>query len=99
MLLASAGAWGRTFSQAHSDQPLCPAGEYDMRRWESWEVDLDIKEVIVHPNYTQAPVTTAFALLRLAKAATLTQTIVPICLPGQAASLSASSPRSARRLW
>ncbi|XP_027410709.1 vitamin K-dependent protein C isoform X2 [Bos indicus x Bos taurus] len=56
-------------------------GEYDMRRWESWEVDLDIKEVIIHPNYTKSTSDNDIALLRLAKPATLSQTIVPICLP------------------
>uniref|UniRef100_A0A8C2RNJ6 Vitamin K-dependent protein C n=1 Tax=Capra hircus TaxID=9925 RepID=A0A8C2RNJ6_CAPHI len=56
-------------------------GEYDMRRWESWEVDLDIKEVIVHPNYTKSTSDNDIALLHLAKPATLSQTIVPICLP------------------
>lgn len=52
-----------------------------MRRWESWEVDLDIKEVIVHPNYTKSTSDNDIALLHLAKPATLSQTIVPICLP------------------
>ena len=52
-----------------------------MRRWESWEVDLDIKEVIIHPNYTKSTSDNDIALLRLAKPATLSQTIVPICLP------------------
>ncbi|XP_065784025.1 vitamin K-dependent protein C isoform X3 [Muntiacus reevesi] len=56
-------------------------GEYDMRRWESWEVDLDIKEVIIHPNYTKSTSDNDIALLRLAQPATLSQTIVPICLP------------------
>ena len=52
-----------------------------MRRWENWEVDLDIKEVIIHPNYTKSTSDDDIALLRLAKPATLSQTIVPICLP------------------
>ncbi|XP_043316233.1 vitamin K-dependent protein C isoform X4 [Cervus elaphus] len=64
------------------DHQLCEAkGEYDMRRWESWEVDLDIKEVIIHPNYTKSTSDNDIALLRLAQPATLSQTIVPICLP------------------
>ncbi|XP_059783096.1 vitamin K-dependent protein C isoform X3 [Balaenoptera ricei] len=56
-------------------------GEYDLRRWEKWEVDLDIKEVFVHPNYTKSTSDNDIALLHLAQPATLSQTIVPICLP------------------
>eukprot|EP00069_Balaena_mysticetus_P017088 bmy_10440T0 len=55
--------------------------EYDLRRWEKWEVDLDIKEVFVHPNYTKSTSDNDIALLRLARPAILSQTIVPICLP------------------
>uniref|UniRef100_A0A8C9EBZ7 Vitamin K-dependent protein C n=1 Tax=Phocoena sinus TaxID=42100 RepID=A0A8C9EBZ7_PHOSS len=56
-------------------------GEYDLRRREKWEVDLDIKEVFVHPNYTKSTSDNDIALLHLARPATLSQTIVPICLP------------------
>ncbi|KAF5922643.1 hypothetical protein HPG69_009934 [Diceros bicornis minor] len=56
-------------------------GEYDLRRREKWEVDLDIKEVLVHPNYSKSTSDNDIALLRLAQPATLSQTIVPICLP------------------
>uniref|UniRef100_A0A8D2GHU8 Vitamin K-dependent protein C n=1 Tax=Theropithecus gelada TaxID=9565 RepID=A0A8D2GHU8_THEGE len=58
-----------------------PAGEYDLRRWEKWELDLDIEEVFIHPNYTKSTTDNDIALLRLAQPATLSQTIVPICLP------------------
>ncbi|XP_020930332.1 vitamin K-dependent protein C isoform X7 [Sus scrofa] len=56
-------------------------GEYDLRRREKWEVDLDIKEFLVHPNYTRSTSDNDIALLRLAEPATFSQTIVPICLP------------------
>ncbi|XP_058908603.1 vitamin K-dependent protein C isoform X3 [Kogia breviceps] len=56
-------------------------GEYDLRRWEKWELDLDIKEVFVHPNYTKSTSDNDIALLHLARPATLSKTIVPICLP------------------
>ncbi|KAI5279653.1 vitamin K-dependent protein C [Manis pentadactyla] len=56
-------------------------GEYDLRRWENWEVDVDIREVLMHPNYTRSTTDNDIALLRLARPATLSQTIVPICLP------------------
>ncbi|XP_057601571.1 vitamin K-dependent protein C isoform X2 [Hippopotamus amphibius kiboko] len=56
-------------------------GEYDLRRREKWEVDLDIKEVLIHPNYTKSTSDNDIALLRLAQPVTLSQTIVPICLP------------------
>nr|XP_045222818.1 vitamin K-dependent protein C isoform X2 [Macaca fascicularis] len=56
-------------------------GEYDLRRWEKWELDLDIEEVFIHPNYTKSTTDNDIALLRLAQPATLSQTIVPICLP------------------
>ncbi|XP_065736492.1 vitamin K-dependent protein C isoform X2 [Phocoena phocoena] len=56
-------------------------GEYDLRRQEKWQVDLDIKEVFVHPNYTKSTSDNDIALLHLARPATLSQTIVPICLP------------------
>lgn len=52
-----------------------------MRRREKWEVDLDIKEVLMHPNYSQSTTDNDIALLRLAQPATFSQTIVPICLP------------------
>ncbi|XP_039707193.1 vitamin K-dependent protein C isoform X1 [Pteropus medius] len=56
-------------------------GEYDLRRREKWEVDLDIKEVLMHPNYSKSTNDNDIALLRLARPATFSQTIVPICLP------------------
>ncbi|ELW62211.1 vitamin K-dependent protein C isoform X2 [Tupaia chinensis] len=56
-------------------------GEYDLRRWEKWELDLDIKEVLIHPNYSRSTSDNDIALLRLAQPATLSQTIIPICLP------------------
>uniref|UniRef100_A0A8I3W2Y0 Vitamin K-dependent protein C n=1 Tax=Callithrix jacchus TaxID=9483 RepID=A0A8I3W2Y0_CALJA len=58
-----------------------PAGEYDLRRWERWELDLDIEEVLVHPNYSKSTTDNDIALVRLAQPATLSQTIVPVCLP------------------
>uniref|UniRef100_G1S0R4 Vitamin K-dependent protein C n=1 Tax=Nomascus leucogenys TaxID=61853 RepID=G1S0R4_NOMLE len=60
---------------------LVRLGEYDLRRWEKWELDLDIEEVFVHPNYSKSTTDNDIALLRLAQPATLSQTIVPICLP------------------
>ncbi|XP_059102428.1 vitamin K-dependent protein C isoform X3 [Peromyscus eremicus] len=56
-------------------------GEYDLRRRDHWELDLDIKEVLVHPNYSRSTSDNDIALLRLAQPATLSKTIVPICLP------------------
>ncbi|EPY75934.1 vitamin K-dependent protein C [Camelus ferus] len=56
-------------------------GEYDLRRWENSEVDVDIKEIVLHPNYTKSTSDNDIALLRLARPATLSPTIVPICLP------------------
>ncbi|KAK1337041.1 hypothetical protein QTO34_003086 [Cnephaeus nilssonii] len=56
-------------------------GEYDLRRREKGEVDLDIEEVLVHPNYSRRTTDNDIALLRLAQPASLSQTIVPICLP------------------
>lgn len=56
-------------------------GEYDLRRREKWEVDLDISEVLMHPNYSRSTTDNDIALLRLARPATFSQTIVPICLP------------------
>nr|XP_060480830.1 vitamin K-dependent protein C isoform X2 [Panthera onca] len=56
-------------------------GEYDLRRREKWEMDLDIKEVLMHPNYSKSTSDNDIALLRLAQPAILSQTIVPICLP------------------
>ncbi|XP_054430925.1 vitamin K-dependent protein C isoform X6 [Pteronotus mesoamericanus] len=58
-----------------------PKGEYDLRRREKWEVDLDIKEVFMHPNYSRSTTDNDIALLHLSRPATLSQTIVPICLP------------------
>ncbi|XP_006902867.1 PREDICTED: vitamin K-dependent protein C-like [Elephantulus edwardii] len=56
-------------------------GEYDLRRSEKWEVDLDIQNVLIHPNYSRSTTDNDIALLHLASPATLSQTIVPICLP------------------
>ncbi|XP_007954589.1 vitamin K-dependent protein C [Orycteropus afer afer] len=56
-------------------------GEYDLRRWEKWEKDLNIQSVFIHPNYSRSTSDNDIALLRLARPATLSQTIVPICLP------------------
>ncbi|XP_062036370.1 vitamin K-dependent protein C [Lepus europaeus] len=56
-------------------------GEYDLRRKERWELDLNIQEVLIHPNYSRSTTDNDIALLRLAQPATLSQTIVPICLP------------------
>ncbi|XP_045875792.1 vitamin K-dependent protein C isoform X7 [Meles meles] len=58
-----------------------PTGEYDLRRWEKWEMDVDIKEILIHPNYSKSTTDNDIALLRLAQPAVLSQTIVPICLP------------------
>lgn len=66
---------------AHSDSILCPAGEYDLRRRDKWEVDLNIKDIFIHPNYSRSTTDNDIALLRLAQPATLSKTIVPICLP------------------
>lgn len=44
-------------------------------------MDLDIKEVLIHPNYSRITSDNDIALLRLAEPATLSKTIVPICLP------------------
>ncbi|XP_044244247.2 vitamin K-dependent protein C isoform X1 [Ursus arctos] len=56
-------------------------GEYDLRRWEKWEMDVDIKKILIHPNYSKSTTDNDIALLRLAQPAILSQTIVPICLP------------------
>ncbi|XP_039109104.1 vitamin K-dependent protein C isoform X1 [Hyaena hyaena] len=56
-------------------------GEYDLRRREKWEVELEIKEVFIHPNYSKGTSDNDIALLRLSQPAMLSQTIVPICLP------------------
>uniref|UniRef100_A0A8C8YW30 Vitamin K-dependent protein C n=1 Tax=Prolemur simus TaxID=1328070 RepID=A0A8C8YW30_PROSS len=56
-------------------------GEYDLRRRENLEVDLGIKEVLIHPNYSKSTTDNDIALLRLDRPATLSQHIVPICLP------------------
>lgn len=44
-------------------------------------MDLDITEVLVHPNYSRSTSDNDIALLRLAQAAALSPTIVPVCLP------------------
>ncbi|XP_066202073.1 vitamin K-dependent protein C isoform X1 [Saccopteryx leptura] len=56
-------------------------GEYDRRRKEKWEVDIDIQEVLIHPNYSKSSSDNDIALLRLAQPAIFSQTIMPICLP------------------
>ncbi|XP_021121959.1 vitamin K-dependent protein C isoform X2 [Heterocephalus glaber] len=56
-------------------------GEYDLRRRDKGEVDLAIKEILIHPNYTRRTTNNDIALLRLARPTILSKTIVPICLP------------------
>ncbi|KAM4858985.1 LOW QUALITY PROTEIN: vitamin K-dependent protein C [Thomomys bottae] len=56
-------------------------GEYDLRRRDKWEVDLDIKEILIHPNYTRRTSDNDIALIHLAQPVSLSKTIVPICLP------------------
>ncbi|KAM5280091.1 LOW QUALITY PROTEIN: vitamin K-dependent protein C [Ctenodactylus gundi] len=56
-------------------------GEYDLRRKDKGELDLGIKEVLIHPNYSQSTTDNDIALLRLVQPASLSKTIVPICLP------------------
>ncbi|XP_054430924.1 vitamin K-dependent protein C isoform X5 [Pteronotus mesoamericanus] len=65
----------------NSQKLIVRLGEYDLRRREKWEVDLDIKEVFMHPNYSRSTTDNDIALLHLSRPATLSQTIVPICLP------------------
>ncbi|CAD7670621.1 unnamed protein product [Nyctereutes procyonoides] len=56
-------------------------GEYDLRRWEKGEMDVDIKEILIHPNYSKSTTDNDIALLHLAQPVIFSQTIVPICLP------------------
>ncbi|KAM4868926.1 vitamin K-dependent protein C isoform X1 [Urocitellus parryii] len=56
-------------------------GEYDLRRRDKWEVDLNIRDVYIHPDYSRSTSDNDIALLRLAQPVTLSKTIVPICLP------------------
>lgn len=56
-------------------------GEYDLRRWENSELELGIKAVFTHPNYSKSTSDNDIALLHLVRPATLSHTIVPICLP------------------
>ncbi|XP_063114896.1 vitamin K-dependent protein C [Cavia porcellus] len=56
-------------------------GEYDLRRRDKGEVELDIKEIFIHPNYTRRTTNNDIALLHLAQPTILSKTIVPICLP------------------
>lgn len=44
-------------------------------------MDLDIKEVLVHPNYSRSTTDNDIALLRLARPAPLSRAVVPVCLP------------------
>uniref|UniRef100_A0ABK0L809 Vitamin K-dependent protein C n=1 Tax=Rattus norvegicus TaxID=10116 RepID=A0ABK0L809_RAT len=76
-------------------------GEYDLRRRDPWELDLDIKEVLVHPNYTRSNSDNDIALLRLSQPATLSKTIVPICLPnsGLAQELSQAGQETVVTGW
>uniref|UniRef100_H0VMC9 Vitamin K-dependent protein C n=1 Tax=Cavia porcellus TaxID=10141 RepID=H0VMC9_CAVPO len=55
--------------------------EYDLRRRDKGEVELDIKEIFIHPNYTRRTTNNDIALLHLAQPTILSKTIVPICLP------------------
>ncbi|XP_036110679.1 vitamin K-dependent protein C isoform X1 [Molossus molossus] len=56
-------------------------GEYDLRRKEKWEVDLDIAEVVMHPNYSRPTSDNDIALLRLAWPVTFSRSVLPVCLP------------------
>ncbi|XP_008563549.1 PREDICTED: vitamin K-dependent protein C-like [Galeopterus variegatus] len=56
-------------------------GEYDLRRIDNLEMEVDIKEVLIHPNYSKSTTDNDIALLQLAQPATLSDTIVPVCLP------------------
>ncbi|XP_005397669.1 PREDICTED: vitamin K-dependent protein C isoform X2 [Chinchilla lanigera] len=56
-------------------------GEYDLRRRDKGEVELDIQEIFIHPNYTRSTTNNDIALLHLAEPTVLSKTIVPICLP------------------
>ncbi|KFO27592.1 Vitamin K-dependent protein C [Fukomys damarensis] len=56
-------------------------GEYDLRRRDKGEVDLAIKKIFIHPNYTRRTTNNDIALLRLEQPTVLSKTIVPICLP------------------
>ncbi|XP_036276213.2 vitamin K-dependent protein C [Pipistrellus kuhlii] len=76
-------AW--VLTAAHCMEPprklTARLGKYDLRRREKGEVDLDITEVLLHPNYSRSTSDNDIALLRLARAAALSPTIVPVCLP------------------
>ncbi|XP_054555579.1 vitamin K-dependent protein C isoform X2 [Talpa occidentalis] len=76
-------SWVLTAAHCMEDSKklIARLGEYDLRRWENSEVDLGIKEVLIHPNYSKSTTDNDIALLRLDRPATLSQTIVPICLP------------------
>ncbi|XP_054978267.1 vitamin K-dependent protein C isoform X2 [Sorex araneus] len=56
-------------------------GEYDLRRKDKSEVDISIQEILIHPNYSRRTTDNDIALLRLARPAPLSPTILPICLP------------------
>ncbi|XP_058157158.1 vitamin K-dependent protein C [Dasypus novemcinctus] len=56
-------------------------GEYDLRRPDKWEVNVDIQEVVIHPNYSRRTTDNDIALLRLAAPAVPSPSVVPICLP------------------
>ncbi|KAM6217465.1 vitamin K-dependent protein C [Rhynchocyon petersi] len=56
-------------------------GEYDLRRRDKSEVDMDIQNILIHPNYSKSTTDNDIALLQLSTPAILSQTIVPICLP------------------
>ncbi|XP_062969271.1 LOW QUALITY PROTEIN: vitamin K-dependent protein C [Cynocephalus volans] len=56
-------------------------GEYDLRRMDNLEMEVEIKEVLIHPNYSKSTTDNDIALLQLAQPATLSDTIVPVCLP------------------
>ncbi|XP_045155861.1 vitamin K-dependent protein C isoform X2 [Echinops telfairi] len=56
-------------------------GEYDLRRRDNWEVDLNIQQIFIHPNYTKSTSDNDIALLHLEEPVIFSQAIVPICLP------------------
>ncbi|XP_036925829.1 vitamin K-dependent protein C isoform X1 [Sturnira hondurensis] len=76
-------SWVLTAAHCMENSPklIVRLGEYDLRRREKWEVDLDIMKVFVHPNYSRTTTDNDIALLHLSRPAPLSQTIVPICLP------------------
>ncbi|KAM4604807.1 vitamin K-dependent protein C [Polymixia lowei] len=58
-------------------------GDYERFKLEGTEETLSVAETFKHPNYNSRTVDNDIALLRLASPATLSQYIVPACLPGR----------------